>query len=81
VDDAVSSDQVEAAIRAAAGDDLEDVRLFDVFNGGQLGEGKKSLAYAVTFRSPVKTLSSDDSDALRAAIVDECAKLGAQLRA
>ncbi|WP_455676252.1 phenylalanine--tRNA ligase subunit beta [Pseudoscardovia suis] len=81
VDDAVSSDQVEAAIRAAAGDDLEDVRLFDVFNGGQLGEGKKSLAYAVTFRSPTKTLSSDDSDALRAAIVDECAKLGAQLRA
>ncbi|MDD6461519.1 MAG: phenylalanine--tRNA ligase subunit beta [Bifidobacteriaceae bacterium] len=81
VDDAVTSDEIEGAIRKAAGDDLEDVRLFDVFTGGQLGEGKKSLAYSVTFRSPTKTLSGDDADALRQQIVDECAKLGAQLRA
>lgn len=81
VDSGVSADQVEDAIRKAAGDDLEEIRLFDVFEGGQLGEGKKSLAYSVTFRSPSKTLTGDDTDALRAAIVESCERLGAQLRA
>ncbi|MDD6373689.1 MAG: phenylalanine--tRNA ligase subunit beta [Bifidobacteriaceae bacterium] len=81
VDTAVSSAAVENAIRKAAGDDLESIELFDVFTGGQLGAGKKSLAYSVTFRSPSKTLGSDDADALRAAIVSECARLGAELRA
>ena len=46
-----------------------------------VGEGKKSLAYAVVFRSPDKTLSADDSDAIRQAIVAKAADLGAQLRA
>ena len=49
--------------------------------GEQVGEGKKSLAYAVVFRSPDKTLSADDSDAIRQAIVAKAADLGAQLRA
>ena len=55
--------------------------MFDVFTGEQVGEGKKSLAYAVVFRSPDKTLSADDSDAIRQAIVAKAADLGAQLRA
>ena len=52
-----------------------------LFTGEQVGEGKKSLAYAVVFRSPSKTLSAEDSDAIRKAIVAEAAEIGAQLRA
>ena len=81
VDASVSADQLEAVIREAAGANLESIELFDVFTGEQVGEGKKSLAYAVVFRSPDKTLSADDSDAIRQAIVAKAADLGAQLRA
>ena len=52
-----------------------------LFTGEQVGEGKKSLAFAVTFRSPSKTLSAEDSEAIRKAIVDKAEAIGAQLRA
>ena len=81
VDDSVSAAQLEDVIRQAAGANLESIELFDVFAGEQVGEGKKSLAYAVVFRSPNKTLQTGDSEAVRAAIVEAAAKIGAQLRA
>ncbi|NEG95706.1 phenylalanine--tRNA ligase subunit beta [Bifidobacterium sp. SMB2] len=77
----VTAQQLSDAIRAAAGDSLESIELFDVFTGDQVGEGAKSLAFAVTFRSPDKTLESSDSEAIRKAIVEKAAELGAQLRA
>ena len=82
VDDAVTADELEHTIREAAGDVLESIRLFDVFTGEQVGEGKKSLAYAVVFRAVDRTLSPEDSEAIRTRIVEACAsRLGAQLRA
>ena len=81
VDQSVTAAQLEAVVREAAGANLESIELFDVFTGEQVGEGKKSLAYAVVFRSPSKTLSAEDSDAIRKAIVAEAAEIGAQLRA
>ena len=81
VDDTVSAAQLEHAVRQAAGEDLESIELFDVFTGEQVGEGKKSLAFAVVFRSPSKTLDAQDSDAIRARIVEAAGRLGAQLRA
>ncbi|NMM99889.1 phenylalanine--tRNA ligase subunit beta [Bifidobacterium sp. DSM 109958] len=81
VSDDVTAAQLEDAIRAAAGDVLESISLFDVFTGDQIGEHQKSLAYAVTFRAADRTLTADDSEAIRRAIVDEAAKIGAQLRA
>ena len=60
---------------------MEGCELFDVYTGDQLGEGLKSLAYAVTFRAEDKTLTSEDSEVIRKRIVDAAAKLGAQLRA
>lgn len=84
VEESVSSSQLEAVIREAAGDVLEEIQLFDVFHGSAdnatLGEGKKSLAYAVVFRSPSKTLTAEDSEAIRASIVEKAQALGAQLR-
>ena len=76
-----SAAQGRSKTREAAGANLESIELFDVFTGEQVGEGKKSLAFAVTFRSPSKTLSAEDSEAIRKAIVDKAEAIGAQLRA
>ena len=77
----VTAAELEKTIVEAAGNSLESIDLFDVYTGDQLGEGLKSLAYAVTFRAEHKTLTSEDSEAIRKRIVDAAAKLGAQLRA
>jgi len=72
---------LEAAIRAAGGASLDEVRLFDVFEGGPVGAGKKSMAYALEFRSPDRTLSDREVDGLVDAIVRTLqAKFGATLR-
>ncbi len=81
VPDTVSAHDLGEAIRDAAGDVLESIELFDVYTGDQVGEGKKSLAYAVTFRAPDRTLTSEDSEEIRQRIVDKASELGAQLRA
>ncbi|MFJ3671816.1 phenylalanine--tRNA ligase subunit beta [Streptomyces sp. NPDC090106] len=66
VDDSVPHADVEAALREGAGELLEDIRLFDVYeNVGQLGEGKKSLAYALRFRAADRTLTVDEASAAR----------------
>jgi len=80
VDQDMTNADLTAAIRRGAGDYLESIDLFDVYQGDDLGEGKKSLAYAVVFRSSEKTLKAKDSAAIRANIVAEAEKLGAQLR-
>jgi phenylalanyl-tRNA synthetase beta chain len=60
---------------------LEDVRLFDLYTGEQTGEGRKSLAYTLRFRAPDRTLTVDETSALRDAAVAEAARrVGAVLR-
>ncbi|MFE3413236.1 phenylalanine--tRNA ligase subunit beta [Streptomyces mirabilis] len=66
VDKTVPHMDVEAALREGAGELLESIRLFDVYeNGEQLGEGKKSLAYALRFRADDRTLTVDEASAAR----------------
>ena len=60
---------VAALIRQSGGKLLADVRLFDVYRGGQVPAGKKSLAYALTFQAPDRTLIDEDTAKLRAKIV------------
>ncbi|MCH9275835.1 phenylalanine--tRNA ligase subunit beta [Bifidobacterium amazonense] len=81
VPSSVSAAQLADVIRKAAGDALESIELFDVFTGDQIGEGLKSLAFAVVFRAPDRTLTAEDSETIRKTIVDSAAELGAQLRA
>jgi phenylalanyl-tRNA synthetase beta chain len=69
---------VENALRAGAGDLLEDVTLFDVYTGPQVPEGHRSLAYQLRFRAPDRTLTADEVNAMRDAAV---AATGATLRA
>lgn len=65
VDEAVPAAAVRAALVAGAGEALESVRLFDVFHGEQVGEGKKSLAYRLTFRPRGKTMTTAQVSELR----------------
>ncbi len=64
VDDTVLAGDVGETLRLAAGALLEQLSLFDVFTGPQVGEGKKSLAYSLRFRAPDRTLT--DAEVLEA---------------
>ena len=82
VDAAVPAGDVEAALRDGAGDLLESLRLFDVYTGTGVPEGKKSLAFALRFRALDRTLGEGEAAAARDAAVG-CAteRTGATLRA
>ncbi|MEV4451514.1 phenylalanine--tRNA ligase subunit beta [Streptomyces mirabilis] len=82
VDKTVPHVDVEAALREGAGELLESIRLFDVYeNSEQLGEGKKSLAYALRFRADDRTLTVDEASAARdVAVALAAERTGAVLR-
>ncbi|MFT4200162.1 phenylalanine--tRNA ligase subunit beta [Gordonia sp. (in: high G+C Gram-positive bacteria)] len=81
VDESVSAADVAAALRSGAGELLESLELFDIFTGEQVGEGKKSLAFALRFRAPNRTLTEDEASAAKMAAVDHAgATVGARLR-
>lgn len=80
VDSGVTAAEIENVIRKAAGDLLESAVLFDVYTGDQVGEGKKSLAFALRFRSD-HTLTAEKTAGLRKRIVKAARKSGAELRA
>ncbi|WP_149830287.1 phenylalanine--tRNA ligase subunit beta [Streptomyces tailanensis] len=82
VDEFLPHADVEAALREGAGELLEGIRLFDVYeNAEQLGEGRKSLAYALRFRAGDRTLTVDEASAARdAAVALAGERTGAVLR-
>jgi Phenylalanyl-tRNA synthetase beta subunit len=80
-EEVAAGDLIEAA-REAAGPELREIRPFDVYRGEQVGEGRKSIAFAVSFQSPERTLTDEDAAALREKIVSALAdRFGAELRA
>jgi phenylalanyl-tRNA synthetase beta chain len=82
VPEEVSAAELVAAARSAAGPELREMRPFDVYRGGQVGEGRKSLAFAVSFQSSERTLTDEDAAALRERIVEALRqRFGAELRA
>jgi phenylalanyl-tRNA synthetase beta chain len=82
VDATVPAADVAEVLRAGSGALLEDLSLFDVYTGQQIGEGKRSLAYALRFRAPDRTLTRDEATAARdAAVALAAQRLGASLRA
>jgi phenylalanyl-tRNA synthetase beta chain len=71
-----------AAAREAAGEELRDMRPFDVYHGKQVGDGRKSIAFAVNFQSSERTLTDEDAAELRERIVAALSdRFGAELRA
>jgi phenylalanyl-tRNA synthetase beta chain len=74
VDAGTPAADVEQALRDGAGALLESVRLFDVYAGAQAGEGRTSLAYALRFRAPDRTLTTAEVAAARDDAVAEAAR-------
>ncbi|WP_288049532.1 phenylalanine--tRNA ligase subunit beta [Nocardia sp.] len=81
VEKTVAAASVESALRGGGGELLEDIALFDVYEGAQAGEGRKSLTYALRFRAQDRTLTEDEASAARDAAVAAAAEsVGAVLR-
>jgi len=73
---------IVAAAREAAGDELREARIFDVYRGAQVGEGRKSVALHLAFQAPDRTLTDEEAGTLRERIVAALAEgFGAELRA
>ena len=82
VAESVTAAELVAAARAAAGPELREMKAFDVYRGEQAGEGRKSIAFRVSFQSAERTLSDEDAAALRERIVAAlAAQYDAELRA
>ncbi len=81
VDEDLPAEQVDRVIRQTAGAMLADLRLFDVFRGEQVGAGKKSLAYSLTYQAPDRTLTDQEVLKLRQRIIKRLEQaIGAKLR-
>ena len=77
----VTAAELEQAIRKAAGPLLMDVRLFDVYRGDQIAEGRKSLAYNLLFQAPDRSLTEKEVNKIRGKAVRILEKeLDAKLR-
>lgn len=82
VDDSVPAANVESALRNSAGPLASGFVLFDIFQGPQIGEGKKSLAYRITFTAPDRALTDNDLGKVRTRIERTLKqKVGGVLRA
>jgi phenylalanyl-tRNA synthetase beta chain len=81
VDDAVPAVAIESQLRAAAGELLEAVRLFDVFRSDAVGANRRSVAFTLRFRAPDRTLTDAEVAELRRRCIDAVVHAhGAELR-
>jgi phenylalanyl-tRNA synthetase beta chain len=81
VDESVAAKEVEDLIRRIGGQLLADVRLFDLYQGEQIMKGKKSLAYALTYQAPDRTLTDSEVAKVRTKIIEQLEKeIRARLR-
>jgi phenylalanyl-tRNA synthetase beta chain len=78
--DEIAAAQVLEQVKQAGGEMLDDVSVFDVYTGPQVGEGKRSLALALSFRGREQTLTDEDVAPARAKIVSALGELGGELR-
>ncbi len=78
--DSVAAARVLERVKKAGGEMLDDVSVFDVYTGPQVGEGRRSLALALSFRGQEQTLTDEDVAPARAKIVAALGELGGELR-
>ncbi len=72
--------QVEEIIRKNGGKYLEHYELFDIYEGAQIAEGYKSIAYSISFRANDKTLEDSEVNAAMEKILKGVRTLGIELR-
>jgi phenylalanyl-tRNA synthetase beta chain len=81
VDEDVPAAEVEATIRRAAGESLESVVLLNVYRGEPVASGRRNLLYRLTLRVSDRTLTSEEADQVRNAVVEAVAAAhGADVR-
>jgi phenylalanyl-tRNA synthetase beta chain len=81
VDDSTTHDDVTRTIKKTKPDHLESVEIFDVYRGEGIPDGKKSVAYALTFRHEERSLKDKEADKAHAKVVEALkSKLGAEIR-
>lgn len=81
VDEDVPAERVYDVIRQAGGKLLTEIRLFDIFRGAQIGAGKKSMAYSLTYQAPDRTLTDQEAAQVRQRIIRRLEQeLGAKIR-
>jgi phenylalanyl-tRNA synthetase beta chain len=81
VDEDLAADRLQAAILRAGSPLVKEVRLFDLYQGTQIGEGMKSLAYSIVYQAADRTLTDAEVANVRNEIVDFLAsEFGAKLR-
>ena len=78
--DRIYSGDIEAKIKKYAGKELESIRVFDVYRGSQVGDGKKSIAYSLSLRSADHTLADEEIDSIMTQILTGLEKDNIQLR-
>ncbi|MEE0954499.1 MAG: phenylalanine--tRNA ligase subunit beta, partial [Eubacterium sp.] len=76
----VTAAEIEAIFRQRGGKDLESLKLFDIYEGDQIEEGFKSMAYSLTFRSKEKTLQEEDISKAMKKIMNGLESLKIKLR-
>jgi phenylalanyl-tRNA synthetase beta chain len=76
----VTAREVEHAVRKAGAETLDRAEIFDVYDGKQVGEGRRSLALALSFRSLERTLTDEDIAPVREKIVAALGQMGGELR-
>ncbi|MDO5718395.1 MAG: phenylalanine--tRNA ligase subunit beta [Tissierellia bacterium] len=70
VDDEISAENIEKVIREIESDIISDIRLFDIYKGDQIGEGKKSMAYQIVYQAADRTLVDDDVNEIQERIIN-----------
>ncbi len=80
VPDDVPAAELRRLVLLGGGELLQDAEVFDLYEGDQVGEGRKSLALRLEFRAPDRTLTDEEVAARRAAIEAEIEKIGGALR-
>lgn len=76
----VMAGQIEAVIAQRGGKILEDYQLFDIYEGDQIKEGFKSMAYSITFRAKDRTLEEADVTSAMKKILNGLKGMGIELR-
>jgi len=77
----VTAERIEHAIRSAGGKLLDSVRLFDVYRGAGVAEGKKSVAFELAYRAADRTLTADEVESAHDRLVRKvCGAVGGELR-
>jgi phenylalanyl-tRNA synthetase beta chain len=80
VPQAVAAAEVIAAVESSGGKYLQGASVFDVFEGEQVGEGKKSLAIRLTYAAPDRTLTDKETEKARKSITAKLEEIGGALR-